>query len=79
MTYAACSLEDRGRRENTFFVGCVPKSDGINAIDFIPELSKDLKALENGALIYSHEYKEVVLVKASLIFVSADNPAHADV
>lgn len=29
MTYAALSFEDRGRRENTMFIGCAPKNDGV--------------------------------------------------
>ncbi|CAO3657695.1 unnamed protein product [Mucor hiemalis] len=64
MTYAALSLEDRGRRENTMFIGCAPKSDGINAMHFIPELSRDMKALEAGVIMYSSEFDEEVIVRA---------------
>ncbi|KAI9471036.1 MAG: hypothetical protein EXX96DRAFT_375772 [Benjaminiella poitrasii] len=79
MTYAALPLEDRGRRENTMFIGCAPKSDGVNAMHFIPGLSADMKALEAGVVMFSSEHNELVLVKASLMFISADNPTHSDI
>ncbi|KAG1312058.1 hypothetical protein G6F64_003333 [Rhizopus arrhizus] len=62
MTYAALPLEERGRRENTMFIGCAPKSDGIN-----------------GVAMFSGEHNETVLVKAPVMFVSADNPAYSDI
>ncbi|KAI8331832.1 hypothetical protein BD560DRAFT_441174 [Blakeslea trispora] len=30
------TFEERGSREKTMFVGCAPKSDGVNAMNFIP-------------------------------------------
>ncbi|KAG1320243.1 hypothetical protein G6F63_014357 [Rhizopus arrhizus] len=79
MTYAALPLEERGRRENTMFIGCAPKSDGINAMHFIPALVADMKALEKGVAMFSGEHNETVLVKAPVMFISADNPAHSDI
>ncbi|KAI8334556.1 hypothetical protein BD560DRAFT_461017 [Blakeslea trispora] len=79
MTYAALSLEKRGCRENTMFVGCAPKSEGLNAMHFVPSLAADLLKLEMGILLYSSHYDEIVLVKAPLLFISADNPAHSDI
>ncbi|KAG0757874.1 hypothetical protein G6F24_010189 [Rhizopus arrhizus] len=79
MTYAALPLEERGRRENTMFIGCAPKSDGINAMHFIPALVADMKALEKGVAMFSGEHNETVLVKAPVMFVSADNPAYSDI
>ncbi|KAI8375903.1 hypothetical protein BD560DRAFT_392240 [Blakeslea trispora] len=79
MTYAALPFEEGGSRENTMFVGYAPKSDGVNAMNFIPSITADLKKLEKGMLMYSSQYDEVVLVKAPLLFISADNPAHSDI
>ncbi|KAG1031621.1 hypothetical protein G6F25_011963 [Rhizopus arrhizus] len=79
MTYAALPLEERGRRENTMFIGCAPKSDGINAMHFIPAQVADMKALEKGIAMFSGEHNETVLVKAPVMFISADNPAHSDI
>ncbi|KAG0731082.1 hypothetical protein G6F29_014109 [Rhizopus arrhizus] len=79
MTYAALPLEERGRRENTMFIGCAPKSDGINAMHIIPALVADMKALEKGVAMFSGVHNETVLVKAPVMFISADNPAHSDI
>lgn len=46
---------------------------------FIPALVADLKKLESGELMFSSEYNELVMVKAPLLFISADNPAHSDI
>ncbi|KAG0925842.1 hypothetical protein G6F30_013236 [Rhizopus arrhizus] len=61
------------------FIGCAPKSDGINAMHFIPALVADMKALEKGVAMFSGEHNETVLVKAPVMFISADNPAHSDI
>ncbi|KAI9480695.1 MAG: hypothetical protein EXX96DRAFT_634349 [Benjaminiella poitrasii] len=72
MTYAAPPLEDHGCRENTMFIGCAPKSDGVNTMHFIPGLSSDMKALEAGVAMLSSEHNELVLFDPSL-----DTPVEA--
>ena len=46
---------------------------------FIPALVADMKALEKGVAMFSGEHNETVLVKAPVMFVSADNPAYSDI
>ncbi|KAG0923714.1 hypothetical protein G6F32_014173 [Rhizopus arrhizus] len=46
---------------------------------FIPALVADMKALEKGVAMFSGEHNETVLVKAPVMFISADNPAHSDI
>jgi hypothetical protein len=46
---------------------------------FIPALVADMKALEKGVAMFSGEHNEAVLVKAPVMFIAADNPAHSDI
>lgn len=79
MVYAGLPYEDRGRRENTKFIGCVPKKEGMSSMSFIPGLVADMKELERGVIMYSCVYKELVIVNAPLLFITADNLAHNDI
>jgi hypothetical protein len=40
---------------------------------------KVVKALEKGVAMFSGEHNETVLVKAPVMFIAADNPAHSDI
>lgn len=79
MTLAALPFEDRGRRENTMFIGCAPKNDGVNAMHFLPGLTNNMLELEKGVLMFSDNHNEMVLVRAPVMFICADNPVHSDV
>jgi hypothetical protein len=61
------------------FIGCAPKSDGVNAIHFIPGLTEDMLALEKGIPMYCSNANETVLMVAPVMFICADNPAHSDI
>ncbi|SAM00634.1 hypothetical protein [Absidia glauca] len=70
---AALSFEDRNRRENTYFLGAVSGTEGLSAVDMVPQIAADLKELEGGKVMYSAEHGEDVLVIAPILFITADN------
>jgi hypothetical protein len=78
MVYAVLPFEDRNRRENTYFLGAVSGTKGLSAVDMVPRIAADLKALEDGVIMYSAEHEEDVLVIAPVLFITADNPRHAE-
>ncbi|KAI8329407.1 hypothetical protein BC941DRAFT_324262, partial [Chlamydoabsidia padenii] len=78
MVCAALLFKKRNQRENTFFLGAVAGSNGLSAMDMVPELVDDLKALEQGVVMYSAEHGEDVLVVAPVLFITADNPRHSE-
>ncbi|SAL95007.1 hypothetical protein [Absidia glauca] len=78
MVCAALSFEDRNRRENTYFLGAVSGSESLSAVDMVPQIAADLKELEGDKVMYSAEHGEDVLVTAPILFITADNPRHAE-
>lgn len=53
-------------------------SAGLSAMDMVPRMVDDLKALEEGVVMYSAEHGEDVLVVAPLVCITADNPRHSE-
>lgn len=47
----------------------------LNAMHFIPGMVANLKKLEKGVIMFSGEHNESVLVRAPVMFISANNPA----
>ncbi|SAL97269.1 hypothetical protein [Absidia glauca] len=78
MVCGAPPLEERNRRENTHFLGAVAGSAGLSAMDMVPRMVDDLKALEEDVVMYSAEHGEDVLVVAPLVCITADNPRHSE-
>ncbi|KAF1800860.1 hypothetical protein FB192DRAFT_1448179 [Mucor lusitanicus] len=75
MVHAALPYEDRARRENTKYLRCVPKSEGLSSMSFIPSIAADLKMLKRGVKMHSSVFVEIVIVKAPLTFY---NPSSLD-
>lgn len=79
MVHAALPYEDRARRENTKYLRCVPKSEGLSSMSFIPSIAADLKMLKRGVKMHSSVFVEIVIVKAPVMFIVAENTAHSNI
>ncbi|KAL9536875.1 hypothetical protein MBANPS3_012293 [Mucor bainieri] len=71
MTPAAYSYEDRGSKNNQYFICAGNKT--LSAVDILPPLVDNLVELEDGIEMYSVSHGERVLVVAPLLFIQADN------
>ncbi|KAI7861796.1 hypothetical protein BDF14DRAFT_1737753, partial [Spinellus fusiger] len=76
MSLAAMPFKEQCKVENLFFV-CT--SNKLSITEMLPELVKDLGALEKGVEMFDVEYGEPVLVVGVVHFLMADNPMHAAV
>ncbi|KAL9552455.1 hypothetical protein MBANPS3_003754 [Mucor bainieri] len=71
MTPAAYSFQDRGSKNNQYFICTANKT--LSAVDMLPPLVDDLVSLEEGIEVYSISHREKVLLAAPLLFIQADN------
>ncbi|KAI7868540.1 hypothetical protein BDF14DRAFT_1724506, partial [Spinellus fusiger] len=76
MSLAAMPFKEQCKVENLFFV-CT--SNKLSITEMLPELVKDLGALEKGVEMFDVEYGEPVLVVGVVHFLMADNPMHTAV
>ncbi|KAL0075197.1 hypothetical protein F4703DRAFT_1798688 [Phycomyces blakesleeanus] len=75
MYFAAMTLEEQNKRENTLFV-CTC-NHVLNAIDMLGQLFDDLVTLEKGIQMYSEDLGKHVLVVAPLLLFIGDNPCQS--
>ncbi|SAL99752.1 hypothetical protein [Absidia glauca] len=78
MYFAGMPFSERSKTENVCYVSAVLGSSGLNAMDLVPALVDDLLSLERGVLMYCADQGRMVLVIAPILFISADNPRHAE-
>ncbi|KAI7863865.1 hypothetical protein BDF14DRAFT_1998188, partial [Spinellus fusiger] len=76
MSLVAMPFKEQCKVENLFFV-CT--SNKLSITEMLPELVKDLGALEKGVEMFDMEYGKLVLVVGVVHFLMADNPMHAAV
>ncbi|KAI8139849.1 hypothetical protein BJV82DRAFT_581685 [Fennellomyces sp. T-0311] len=75
MVPAALPLSERNKRENTFPI-CL--HNRLTAVEMLPDIVNDLKALEKGVIMHDSEANMSVLVVAPLNMIIGDNPLHAE-
>lgn len=78
MKCGAMSSQQRQSISNIHFISAIPKKDGASGVSLLPAIVRDLRALENGVVMYSAELNEDVLVAAPLLWIVADMPCHSE-
>ena len=74
-TIASLPKEENTKLSNINFICC---SNEVSAVDMIPEIGKQLKALENGFEAYDAYLQSKVFVFSPVLCVCADNPRHSE-
>lgn len=72
---AALDYKERNQKRSHHFVATSPT---IKAKDMLTHLVPDIKALEEGVLMYDAALNEEVVVLAPLLMIIADNPRHSE-